>query len=279
MSVLDSILKQHEKAAKKSNNKNMSDEERLKQYFTTYLKKSQKEGQKRVRILPTSDGSSPFKEVYFHNIQVDGNWVKLYDPGKNDNEKSPLNDVHDRLMSTGNEEDRKIAYPYKSRKFYIVKVIDRDAEEDGVKFWRFKDNYKNEGAFDKIVSLMKLRGDVTDPEEGRDLLIQLGKTTSNNGVEYTQIQAIIPEDKSKLHEDETIAKEWLEDGKTWEDVYSKKPLEYLEIVAQGDTPMWDKEKEKFVSSHDDVNSETTIGGSKKEEDPQTNEEEDDDLPF
>ncbi len=58
---------------------------------------------------------------------------------------------------------------YKPRKFYIVKVIDRDNEQDGPKFWRFKHNYKQEGIFDKIIPIYKAKGDVADAEKGRDL--------------------------------------------------------------------------------------------------------------
>ncbi len=96
----------------------------------------QYQGQRRVRILPTPDGSSPFKEVWYHELQVGGKWQKFYDPGKNDNERSPLNEVYDELMATGKESDKELAKQYKSRKFYIVKVVDRDAEEEGVKFAR-----------------------------------------------------------------------------------------------------------------------------------------------
>ena len=59
--------------------------------------------------------------------------------------------------------------------FYIVKVIDRDNEQDGVKFWRFKHNYKQEGVLDKILPIWKAKGDVTDAEKGRDLIIELTK--------------------------------------------------------------------------------------------------------
>ena len=68
-----------------------------------------------------------------------------------------INEVFEDLMSTGKEADKKLAGNYRSRMFYIVKVIDRDAEEDGVKFWRFKHNYKNEGVLDKIFPIWKLQ--------------------------------------------------------------------------------------------------------------------------
>jgi hypothetical protein len=171
---LDAVLAQYEKNTKPTGNGNSMDrEDRLKKYFTTILLQGETSGRKRIRILPTPDNSSPFKEVWFHEVQVNKQWLKLYDPGKNENEPSPLNDLYDELMSTGKAQDKELASQYRSRKFYIVKVIDRDAEEDGVKFWRFKHNYKNEGVLDKIIPIWREKGDVTDPSKGRDLIITL----------------------------------------------------------------------------------------------------------
>ena len=91
-SVLDSVLAQYEKNATStgSQRQNISQEDRLKKYFSAILQKNEKSASRRIRILPTKDGSSPFVEVWYHEIQVNGQWVKLYDPAKNDNERSPL---------------------------------------------------------------------------------------------------------------------------------------------------------------------------------------------
>ena len=170
-SVLDAVLSQYEKNTTRSQgtSNQMSQDERLKKYFTTLLDKNSRTGQKRVRILPTSDGSSPFKEVWYHEIQVGGNWVKLYDPGKNDGDRSPLTEVYEELMATGKESDKKLAQQYRSRKFYIVKVVDRDAEDDGVKFWRFKDNYKQEGILDKIIPIWKSYSSIPPKVDRQDI--------------------------------------------------------------------------------------------------------------
>ena len=279
---LDAVLAQYEKNTTRSNagGSQVSQEERMKKYFTTILLKGEKSGQKKVRILPTTDGSSPFKEVWYHEIQVDGKWVKLYDPGKNDGERSPLNEVYEELMSTGKESDKELARQYRSRKFYIVKVVDRDAEEDGVKFWRFKDNYKQEGILDKIIPIWKAKGDVTNAEEGRDLIIELTKSKTPGGKEYTVVQTIMYDDPSPLHSDATTKKEWLDDELTWNDVYTKKPEEYLEAIARGETPRWDSELKKYVYGDSD---EMTIGGGSKmsstASDPQAEMDIDEDLPF
>ena len=286
--VLDAVLSQYEQSTQSSTNSNskMSSEDRMKKYFAALLKDNEKQGQRRVRILPTTDGSSPFKEVWFHEILVDGKWQKFYDPGKNDNERSPLNEVYEELMSTGKETDKQLAAQYRARKFYIVKVIDRDNEQDGVKFWRFKHNYKQEGILDKIIPIWKAKGDITDPDKGRDLILELTKAKTPKGATYTVIQTVMYDDPSPIAEDETQMSEWVADELTWEDVYSKKPVEYLEAIARGETPRWDSEKGGYVYSNDEVG-EVSMGGTPKMEvksinevaDPQSNEEVDEDLPF
>ena len=88
---IDAVLAQYEKNSTPSSQKqNISQEDRLKRYFSAVLQKNEKSAQRRIRILPTKDGSSPFVEVWYHEIQVNGQWVKLYDHEKNDNERSPL---------------------------------------------------------------------------------------------------------------------------------------------------------------------------------------------
>ena len=283
---LDAVLAQYEKSTQNASTSGskMSSEDRMKKYFAALLKDNEKQGQRRVRILPTTDGSSPFKEVWFHEILVDGKYQKFYDPGKNDNERSPLNEVYETLMSTGRDSYKELAKQYKARKFYIVKVIDRDNEQDGVKFWRFKHNYKQEGILDKIIPIWKAKGDVTDPDNGRDLILELTKAKTPKGAFYTVIQTVMYDDPSPISKDDEQMSEWVSDELTWEDVYSKKPVEYLEAIARGETPRWDSEKGGYVYSNDET-SEMSMGGKPTAKsinevaDPQANNEVDEDLPF
>ena len=282
--VLDAVLAQYEssKQSGSSSTSKFTQEERMKKYFAAILKDNEKQGQRTIRILPTTDGSSPFKEVWFHEINVDGKWQKFYDPGKNDNERSPLNEVYEELISTGRESDKQLATQYRSRKFYIVKVIDRDNEEDGVKFWRFKHNYKQEGILDKIIPIWKAKGDVTDSDNGRDLILELTKAKTPKGATYTVIQTVMYDDPTPTHEDAEQASTWVNNELTWEDVYSKKPVEYLESIARGETPRWDTDAGKYIYSNNQEE-EISMGGSVKSEvkkaDPQSNQEVDEDLPF
>ena len=279
---LDAVLAQYEKAKQgsSSSTSKFTQEERMKKYFAAILSDKETQGQRRLRILPTKDGSSPFKEVWYHEIQVDGKFQKFYDPGKNDNERSPLNEVYEELRSTGKESDKELAKQYLSRKFYIVKVIDRDNEEDGVKFWRFKHNYKNEGILDKIIPIWRNKGDITDPVTGRDIILELTKAKTPKGAQYTVIQTVMYDDAAPVHEDKTTADSWINDELSWEDVYSKKPVEYLEAIARGETPKWNSDKGGYDYGNSDED-ETSFGGAKPSgyEDPQAGAEGEDDMPF
>jgi hypothetical protein len=280
MSVFDSVLAQYEKNknAASGNNNKMSSEDRLKKYFTTVLPNGSKGEERRIRILPTKDGSSPFVEVWFHEIQVDGKWVKLYDPAQ-EGKRSPLNEVREGLMMMGDEQSKELARNFRSRKFYIVKVIDRDHEQDGPKFWRFKHNAKGDGVIDKIFPIFRNKGDITDPVKGRDLILTLTLTKAGTGKEYTVVNSILNEDPGPLHENAETAQTWIDDATTWSDVYSKKGEDYLELVAKGEVPKWDDNLKKFVSL---TSSEETIAAPKSSApvaDPQEDADVDDDLPF
>ena len=284
---LDAVLAQYEKNKQSggSTKPQMTSEERMKQYLSIMLPKGTKQGEKRIRIVPTTDGSSPFKEVFFHNVQVQGRWQKLYDPGKDEHgkpsgERSPLNEVEEALRLAGDAQSKELARSYRSQKFYIVKVVDRDNEEDGVKFWRFKHNWKGDGPIDKIIPIWRNKGDVTDINEGRDLILILQAVPLPGGRgEYTTVSSVMYEDPGVLSTDPAQAKEWSGDERTWRDVYSQKPVEYLEAISKGLDPVWDSELKKYV--YDDPNSvsnstnTTTLGST----DPQANEPQSEDLPF
>ena len=284
MSSLDAVMAQYEKNQK--GKPKLTEEERMKRYFTLLLGDKESSGQRRVRILPTNDGSSFFKEAWFHEVRVKGYTQKFYDPGKNDGESSPLNDIYKELTSTGRREDEIMAREYKTTMFYVLKVIDRDREEDGVKYWRFKHASKKDGIQDKIIPIFRAKGDITDVDTGRDLIIELVKTKNPKGKEYTVVSTIMYDDPSPLSKDADLAKKWLEDESTWRDVYTKKPKEYLEAIGRGETPQWDNNLGKFVYLNSTSN-DTSFGGTpvvKNETTQQTNTVVDDvyvddDLPF
>jgi hypothetical protein len=231
--ALDSILKQYEENSTSSSSGKSYD---LKNYFTVRLADGEKSGSKRIRILPAPNGGSPFVEVYIHKLQINGVWKKFICLNHMFDKDCPFCEAREALLATGKAEDKELAKNYGSRRAYVLKVIDREAEEEGVKFWRFNHDYRNEGIFDKIIGIFKNKKDITDVTTGRDLTIEMTRNQKNN----TIINAIIPEDAEPLSADAELSALWLADARTWEDVYAVKNYEYLEIVVKGGEPVWDK---------------------------------------
>jgi glutaredoxin len=150
------------------------------------------------------------------------------------------------------EKNKKIfidAGKWEAKKFYIVKGIDKGAEKDGVKFWRFKHNFKNQGTLDKLFPILDLYNTTNgvsfaDAHNGTDLDIVMADTVFNNRT-YKTISAIAARGKSPLHSDPIMMQQWLDDKTTWRDVFLPKkapnttPVQFLEMVANGVNPYWE----------------------------------------
>lgn len=273
--MLEAMISQYNQNQQSSSSSKKSYD--LKNYFTPRLSDKEKTGTKRIRIVPDHEGGTPFKEVYIHKIQIKGEWKKFICLNHMFDKDCPFCEAREALLASGKDSDKELAKQYGAKRAYVVKVVDRDAEDDGVKFWRFMHDYRNEGIFDKIIGIIKTRGDkgnIADPETGRDLIIDLGKNQHN----ATIVKSIVDDDPSPISEDADQAKEWLEDARTWENIYSIRNYEYLEIVVLGGEPTWDKAKNKWVNKADlvdaeaaDVDNALTTGGGDAPEDEVTEE--------
>ena len=253
---LDAILSQYEKNSEKGNGSKpkVSNEERLKKYFTEKLRQGQKTAEKTFRILPSSDPTkSPFVETYYHEMNVNGKYEKIHCTKLNDGGECKICEAREALYEDGSKKAKAMASSYTARKYYVVKGIDRDNEDHGVKFWRFKHKYTGDGVMDKLVTILKKRGNIMDPREGRDINI----TTNRNDKGWSVVTSIMAEDPSVLTDPTSSnAKEWMTNEETWRDVYAVKPIEFVNIVAEQKTPVWDSELKKFVAEEDKEEKET-----------------------
>jgi len=141
------------------------------------------------------------------------------------------------------------AKKWQAKKFYILKGIDKGVEKDGVKFWRFKHNFKKQGVFDKLIPALQNFIDQNgvayyDANQGCDLSITTTEAEFM-GRKYIDVSAIFPGAKSKLHEDKLIMETWLNDTTTWRDVFKPAtapvitPYQYLVLVSESNDPYWE----------------------------------------
>lgn len=223
----------------------------LTKYFTLSLPDKENSGEKIFRIIPMdpTDPTVWFAEAKFHNIKVGSRYVKLYDPAQ-DGEESPLTEMFQQLIK-GDKDERKLAMTYKAKSYYIVKGIERGKEHEGVKFWRFSNT--DDGIMEKlrpIIQRLNNRnsgdGAIWRPDAGRDLIVTLNRDKRK----YVIATSIIADDATPLSDDPNVMNSWLNDTLTWKDIFRKKPVDYLRIIAEGGEPTWDAESKKFVAKVD-----------------------------
>lgn len=245
---LQAILNQYEETTKRSSGSGNKKYD-LKNYFTTYLEDGINSGEKRIRILPALEGeATPFAIMHGHRFKVDGQWKTFPCLKHNDEgDDCPFCEARAVLLGTGKDTDKEKAKQYSVRKFFVVKVIDREDEAHGPKFWRFAENYKKEGTYDKIYGLYKaLKKDIANPETGMDLIVNIAR----NDKGFPTVTGIVPVGEAPLSDNAELKDKWLADQRTWRDVYSVKTYEYLEIVVRGGIPYYDKENSKWVDKND-----------------------------
>jgi hypothetical protein len=222
-----------------------------------------------IRLLPFSpDGGSPFKKVFIHTVKVNkelspGGWRTFVCPTHNKmGDRCPFCEVsgeaRKRRNESTNEVEKKkfgdIEFMNRAKAAWIVRCIERDHEEDGPKFWLFNDSAKKDGVYDKIMNIFFERkkaaerkgkeSNIFDVNDGKDLIITL--TRDQNGKTVTKV--VDDEDKSPLTESYEQGMAWINDDKKWDEVYTVKPYEYMEIVVKGGVPVFDKSQNKYVDS-------------------------------
>lgn len=226
-----------------------------------------------IRLLPFSpEGGTPFKKVHMHTVKVNrdvspSGWKTFVCPTHNNNsEGKPYGDrcpfcetsakAHDLKMGVFDEATKRkygdIEFTNRVRDMWIVRCIERGHEEDGVKFWLFNSSLRKDGVYDKIKNISNIRTEqaarkgnkynIFDLENGLDLIITLNRTSDGK----TTVMVNDGGMPTPLSEDLEEGERWIKDTKKWEDVYTVKPYEYMEIIAMGGVPIYSKEQNKYI---------------------------------
>ena len=290
-------------------------------YLNLRLNKGETSRKVTVRILPVSaDDPNTFLILHTHSMKVSNeisksgyksficlNEEKL---SNHDGRGCPLCQKSAELLKQSNaipnddahKEERKALFKqgmqYKAKETFIVRVIERGHEDEGVKFWRFNAHNDGTGIYDQLMSIFDNRaqesvdtddafykiitnqntGEVNYEKVEKDEYDELSDNERtiipynvfdlNNGKDFIITLQYVPttekttltiSDAGKetpLSKDVNKAMSWVNDEKTWADLYSLKPYEYLELVSVGKVPYFDKEAQKWVDkatvSNDDI---------------------------
>lgn len=132
------------------------------------------EGESRVRIVPYKfNRENPFIELKFYYYRgADGKTKTFLSPSVNGN-PDPVLEFCEDLRATGTKENWVRSKGYEPKLRTYVPVVVRGQEDQGVKFWGF-----GKQVYEAILEKMSNPdiGDITDLENGNDLIIKFTKT-------------------------------------------------------------------------------------------------------
>lgn len=270
-----------------------------KNYLNTRLADGETEKTLTIRLLPMDlKTGNPFVIIHTHNVKVPQSLVKTGEkPFKTyiclsktadiDHDKFGHNCPFCELNKKAYNESTKTTDPvikksYQeislanlSRESVICRCIERGKESEGVKFWKFNLRNDKTDPYNQILKLVNLRREnaekkgkvenILDIYNGRDLSI----TFTEGGTSAPTI--VDDSDRTPLSDNEALMKEWIYDDKKWQDVFTCKPYEYLNLVAQMKTPWFDRDngvwvdKDEFdgVSSNDTIEADLEIAAAKQ----------------
>ena len=179
------------------------------------------DGEQTVRIVPTADGD-PFKEYWFHyNLGKNAGFLS---PKKNFGEDDPLNDFIRQLYNEGSDDSIKMAKNLSARQRFFAPVVVRGEEDKGVRLWGF-----GKMAYKELLNLVlnPEYGDITDVNEGTDLVIQYGKPA---GAQFPQTSITPRRRSSPLTENQDEIAAFLDQIPNFDEVFERKTPEQVQVM-------------------------------------------------
>lgn len=271
--TVDAIEEQIAKLQNPNRNVNKKTSFDAKDYLDTRLKNGETVRKVKVRILPASvTNGNFFIEYHTHSLKVDKkiaesgfksftclNEEQL--PNYDKNIKCPLCSksfelfkAAKELKTQGRTAEADILFnkakELQNKTTYIVRVIDRAHEDEGVKFWRFNKSFTGKGILDKLLKLYNNKKEsyleqgkggynIFDLEHGRDIIITITRSFDSTGTKElaNNIDIDASDFESPLTTDEDTFNKWVFDEKKWYNAYTARTPEYLALIADDKIPV------------------------------------------
>ena len=176
-----------------------------------------------VRLLsfPDNDGQ-PFKERWFYyNIGNNPGLLAPYQFGNPD----PIQELINKLRDEGSKESYELAKKLYPKMRCYAPVVVRGEEDKGVRIWAF-----GKTVYQSLLNIMldEDYGDITDPEDGRDVKVICTKAPGRQWA-TTEVR---PRGKSStLSSSSENSQTWLDSIPNLDDMYTCKTYEELEKVV------------------------------------------------
>jgi len=177
-------------------------------------------GKHTIRLVPYKfNKENPFIELYFHYNVNNKTYLSPMSFGRPD----PIVEFADKLKRMGDKEDWKAAKKMEPKLRTFVPVLVRGEEGEGVKFWGF-----GKTVYQEILGYMADPdyGDITDPNNGRDIVLEVTSAEESNASYPTTTIRVKPA-VSKIHSDPETVDQLLNNQREITELYSE--LSYAEL--------------------------------------------------
>ena len=179
-------------------------------------------GKSQVRIVPYKFNKDiPFIELYFHYNINNKTYLSPMSFGRPD----PIVEFAEKLKKTGDTDDWKAGKKMEPKLRTFVPVIVRGKESEGVKFWGF-----GKTVYQDILGYIADPdyGDITDPNTGRDIVLEVMSAEESNASYPTTTIRVKPATTKLADSPETI-QQLLDGQKEITELYSE--LSYAELKS------------------------------------------------
>ena len=178
-------------------------------------------GNQIVRIVPYKfNKDNPFIELYFHYDLGGKNYLSPMSFGRPD----PIEEFAQKLKGTGSKDDYRLGRKVEAKMRTYAPVIVRGEENQGVKFWGF-----GKTVYQELLSIIADPdyGDITDPENGTDLVINYGKPP---GAQFPQTSITPRRRSSSLMETEDATAAALDSIPDFSTLFERKTPEQVQSM-------------------------------------------------
>jgi len=172
-------------------------------------------GKQVVRIVPYKHNKdNPFIELFFHyNLGNDKTYLSPVSFGRPD----PVAEFADKLKSTGNKDEWIQGKRLEPKMRTFAPVIIRGKESEGVKFWGF-----GKTVYQELLSVIADPdyGDITDPVNGRDIMIER-QTPAEAGNQYGKTTVRVKPNQTPITDNKEMLETLLDSQPNLTELYTE----------------------------------------------------------
>ena len=205
-------------------------------------------GKTQIRIVPYSfNKDNPFIELFFHYNLNNRSYLSPISFGRPD----PIEEFAQKLRGSGNKEDYQLARKLEAKMRTFAPVIVRGEEKAGGKFWGF-----GKTVYQELLSVIADPdyGDITDPVNGRDVVVEF-ISAEETGASFPTTKIRVKPNQTPISDEPEIL-EKVKEQQDIREIYQELSYddlsgvlnEWLNPSEEDDTESNDKEEKDTVTS-------------------------------